>query len=194
MSARNLKRRQDTPETGPIDLTDDRTLAPEPTGDGQVVDRAMIRRGGLAGLGGSAALFAAFATYPIFDLPEVDKVESLTNFPEIVTGRIFENSLYLAALVLWAVHFVALGRAVRTTANPTRSLVPVVGVFGLMIMAAGALIHVATLELSDRYIAAAGNETLQANIVLVWQGAQAIFNTLLVTGAAIVPLAMAVLA
>ncbi len=163
-----------------------------------------IRLGGLAGFGGAAALIAAFFTYPIFDLPSVDEVESLTNYPELATGRIIENSLYLAALVLWAVHLISIGRAVaarRSAQGETtvaRPLAPIVGVIGLVVMATGSLIHIATSELSDRYIAASETvsegATEQANIVLVWQGAQAIFNTLLVTGAAIAPLAMVVLA
>lgn len=153
-------------------------------------ERAVIRRGGLAALGGAAALFGAFATYPIFDLPSPDGIESLTTYPDIATGRIIENSLYLAAVVLWAVHFLAIGRAVRNPSTGARPLAPSVGVFGLTVLAAGALIHIATSELSDLYIEPAATAAEQANIVLAWQTSQAIFDTLLVTGAAIVPLAM----
>ncbi len=172
-------------------------------------DDSATRRGGLAGLGGAAALVAAFFTYPIFDLPSVDEVESLTNYSELATGRVVENSLYLAALVLWAVHFVAMGRTGRQTAdggtadsatphgestNGGPLLAPVVGVFGLVVMATGALIHISTSALSDLYIGAAGSAAEQAEIVLVWQALQAVFNTLLVTGVAIVPFAMVTLA
>jgi hypothetical protein len=150
------------------------------------------RSGGLAGIGGAVALFAAFTTYPIFDLPSVDEIQSLTDYPELATGRILENSLYLAALVLWAVHFVAIGRSARSaTGKP--SLAPVAGVVGLSVMAAGALIHVTTAELSDRYIDAAGSAGDQADIVLAWDTVQILFNALLVTGVAIVPVAMAAL-
>lgn len=150
------------------------------------------RNGGLAGLGGAVALIAAFTTYPLFGLPSVDDVESLTNYPELATGRILENSLYLAALVLWAVHFVALGRSARDTATGKPSLAPVVGVVGLSVMAAGALIHVTTAELSNRYVDA-GSAAEQADIVLAWDTTQILFNALLVTGAAIVPVAMVAL-
>ncbi|MEL6983375.1 MAG: hypothetical protein AAFO29_13200 [Actinomycetota bacterium] len=122
----------------------------------------------------------------------MDEVESLTNYPELATGRILENSLYLAALVLWAVHFVALGRSARDNATGKPSLAPVVGVVGLSVMAAGALIHVTTAEFSNRYVDA-GSAAEQADIVLAWDTTQILFNALLVTGAAIVPVAMVAL-
>lgn len=155
---------------------------------------AGVRRGGLAGLAGVAALFGAFLPYPIFGLPNPDDVESLTTFADITTGRIIENTFWLAALVLWAVHFMAIGRALRNRSDEERSFLPAVAVFGLAPMAAGALIHVATMELSDLYTDPATTAADQANIVLTWQAVQAVFNTLLVTGAAIVPVAMVAIA
>jgi len=153
-----------------------------------------LRRGGLAGLAGVAALFGAFLPYPIFDLPNPDAVESLTTYGDIATGRIIENSFWLAALVLWAVHFLAIGRALRDRLPGSGSPFPAVAVFGLVPMAAGALIHVATMELSDLHNEPAATAADQANVVLTWQAVQAVFNALLVTGAAIVPVAMVAIA
>lgn len=168
---------------------------PDEFGDAQPdVNTALLRRGGQAGLAGAAALVLAFLTYPIFELPDPLLVESLTDYPNIATGRVVENSFYMAALVLWAVHYLAIGRALRDPSTGTRPLAPSIAVIGLVPMIAGALLHISTAELSDLYRDPAASAADQANIVLVWQAVQSVFDTLLVTGAAIVPVAMAVVA
>lgn len=151
--------------------------------------KATQRRGGLAGIAGSVALIAAFLPYPIFGLPEPDDVKSLTDYPELATGRVIENSFYLLALVLWAVHFLAIGRVVRGPATGARLFAPAIAVFGLVPMAAGSLIHVSTSELSALYVDST-TAADQGDVILAWQSLQALFNTLLVVGVAIVPLAM----
>lgn len=146
-----------------------------------------LRYGAMAGLAGVAALVGAFLPYPILGLPNPEALESLTTYPEIATGRVIENSFWLVALVLWAVHFMAIGRRLRDRSEGTGSFFPALAVFGLAPMAAGALIHVSTMQLSDLYVEPGAD---RASITLVWQAIQAVFDTLLVTGAAIVPAAM----
>ena len=164
-----------------------------PTFDDVASNRLLLRRGGQAGLAGSGAMFAAFAVVGILGLPDTSTIESLTTYPDIATGRALENSFYLAALVFWAVQFVAIGRALVDPATGRPPLAASVGVFGLIPMAAGALLHISTSALSDRYTDPAATTADRADIELVWHGVQALLDTLLVTGVAIVPLAVVAL-
>lgn len=156
-------------------------------------DRHLLRRGGRAGLAGSAAMLGAFVVVGVVAPPSVSEVESLTTYPDIATGRILENSLYLAALVLWAVQFVAMGRALVDRAIGRPPLSPWIAAFGLVPMAAGALIHISTSLLSDRYTAADATAADRAMIEAGWAAAQSMFDAFLITGAVIVPMAVVAL-
>jgi hypothetical protein len=96
-------------------------------------------------------------------------------------------------LVLWVIHFLALYRALRA-ASPARALFgSVLSILGLVVLAAGALPHIATAPISDLYHAPGATPQDQASLVLIWQATQGMFDALLVTGLIILPMGLIVL-
>lgn len=151
---------------------------------------SILRWGGLAGICGSILMFGVFGFVAAFVGIDITPEQSLTTFPEIRSARIVENSLYLGVLLLWIVHSLALYRALRR-ANPTPALVgAALNILGLVLLAAGALPHVATAPLSDLYHAPGATLQDQATLVLLWHGVHAMFNALLYTGLVILPLGL----
>ncbi|MDQ3974089.1 MAG: hypothetical protein M3276_07115 [Actinomycetota bacterium] len=121
---------------------------------------------------------------------DITPEQSLTRFPEIRAARTVENSLYLVVLLLWVVHSLGLYRALRRT-SPTPALVgTVLSILVLALLSAGALPHVATAPLSDLYHAPGATVQDQTTLVLLWQGIEAVFEALLFTGLAILPLGL----
>ena len=153
----------------------------------------LIRWGGVAGLGGVFLMLGAFAVVGSLGLPDASDVETLTEFADIESGRIAEHFLYLGALMLFALHVLVLHRLLRT-AHPAAALFgTAVAEFGLVMMAASALLHVATSPLADLYTAPdTPPEDLQA-IEYAWHGAQSVFDTLLATGVLLVPIGIVLL-
>ena len=138
----------------------------------------------VAGIAGSVLFIGVF----LFVGLVVGADASIEAFPGIRLGRTVENALYLAALVLWVVAFLGLGRALRD-ANPRASLSSsVLAIVGVGVLAAGALPHVASVPIADAYHAAGATEADRVALAAVWQGNQAILTMLLVTGLAIVPI------
>ena len=101
-----------------------------------------------------------------------------------------ENGLYLGVLLLWLIHGLGLYRALRRT-SPTPALVgAALSMLGLVLLAAGAIPHVATAPLSDLYQAPGATPQDQATLVLLWLGIEAVFEALLYTGLVILPLGL----
>jgi hypothetical protein len=142
------------------------------------------RWSGVAGIAGSVLFIGVF----LFVGLVVGADASIEAFPGIRLGRTVENALYLAALVLWVVAFLGLGRALRDT-NPRASLSSsVLAIVGVGVLAAGALPHVAAVPLADAFHAPGATEAERVALSAVWDGNQAILTMLLVTGLAIVPI------
>ena len=142
------------------------------------------RWSGVAGIAGSALFIGVF----LFVGLVVGVDASIDAFPGVRLGRTVENALYLAALVLWVVAFLGLGRALRDT-NPRASLSSsVLAIVGVGLLAAGALPHVAAVPIADAFHAAGATEAERVALAAVWQGNQAILTMLLVTGLAVVPI------
>lgn len=146
-------------------------------------DRGVLRWGGLAGILGGIVMIVVFVIVAVFvGADALDPAGSLERFPEISAARTVENGLYLVALVLWMVHFLALYRALRETNVVAAFLGSVLGIVGLGVLAAGALPHVATLPISDLYHAPGATPEDQAALVLMWQATLAMFDALLGAG------------
>ena len=111
-------------------------------------------------------------------------------FPDIRAARTVENGLYLVVLALWAIHVVALFRALRETSLAPALFGCVLGILGLAVLAAGALPHAASVAISDLYHALGRRPRIRRRLALIWQGTQGIFNALLVTGLVILPLSL----
>jgi hypothetical protein len=139
---------------------------------------------------GSLLMLFTFGFVAAFVGMDITPEQSLTTFPDIRAARTVENSLYLAVLLLWVVHSLALYRALRRT-SPAAALVgTVLSILGLVVLAAGALPHVATAPISDLYQAPGATAQDQATLVMLWHGIEAMFDALLSTGLVIVPLGL----
>jgi hypothetical protein len=154
-------------------------------------EKSVLRWGGLAGFLGSVIFILVFFIVAVFvGMEPVDPVREVVRFPEIRTARIVENSLYLAVLILWVIHFLALYRALRETSLAFALFGSVLGILGLVVLAAGSLPHVATTPISDFYHAPGATPADQATLVLLWQATMGIFDALLVVGLVFLPLGL----
>jgi hypothetical protein len=162
-------------------------------GNSQKVDeeKSVLRWGGFAGVLGSIVFILVFAIVISFVGADPADPEGLvTRHPDIRAARIAENGLYLMVLVLWVPHFLALYRALRQTSLAPALFGSSLGILGLIVLAAGALVHIATDPIAELYHAPGARPEDQAALVLIWQATQGIFDALLVAGLLISPLGL----
>jgi hypothetical protein len=146
-------------------------------------DKGILRWGGLAGLLGGALMLFVFVFVGVVVGPEpVGPEGPVARFPDISAARTFENVLYLAVIALWAVLVAALYRVLRATSAAPALSGGVLGLVGLAVLAAGALPHVATSRLSDRYHAPGATSVDRQTVALLWEANQGIFDALLAAG------------
>jgi Domain of unknown function (DUF4386) len=146
-------------------------------------DRSVLRWGGLAGIGGGLLFIFVFAMVIVFAGPDPAGPEGpIERFPDIRAVRTVENSLYLTVLALWVPLLIALYRRLRRTRPAPALFGGALNLLGLGVLAAGALPHVVTVRLSDRYHAPGATPDDRAALVLVWQATQGMFDALLLTG------------
>ncbi len=113
--------------------------------DGPTADRQLSRWGGAAGLAGVFYMIVTVVVIGAMGLPDASDLETLTDFADIESGRIAEHFLYLAALVLFALHVLVLRRLLdRANRRPHSSERPSAE-FGFVIMAASSVLHVVDL-------------------------------------------------
>ena len=122
------------------------------------------------------------------DLPDASDPETLTDFADIEPGRIAEHFLYLGALISFALHAFVLHRVLRPAHAAAALFGTVVASFGLVIMAASSMLHVATAPLHELHAAADTPAEDRQMIEYAWQGAQSVWDTMLVTGVLLVPI------
>jgi hypothetical protein len=156
-------------------------------------ENRVLRWGGLAGIGGGLLFILVFVIVGVFAGVDYAGPEAVIRFPEIRAARTVENGLYLLVLILWVPHFLALYRALRATSLAPALFGSVLGILGLGVLAAGALLHVATLPISDLYHAPGASPQDQATLVLIWQATQGIFDALLVAGLVVLPIGLVAL-
>jgi len=118
----------------------------------------------------------------------------IERFPDIRAYRIIENGVYLLVLVLWMLHFAALGHRLMSAPMATGLFAAVLGIVGLTIMAAGALPHVATGPIADLYVAGDGGEAERATLALIFRASWWVADMMLFAGLAILPFALALAA
>jgi hypothetical protein len=147
----------------------------------------------VAGLAGVILMLGAVAVVVALGLPDASDPETLTDFADIESGRIAEHVLYLGALVLFALLVLVLYQLLRTAHAPAALFGTAVAEFGLVMMAASAMLHVSTSPLADLYNASDTTpEDLRA-IEIAWHGAQSVFDTMLATGVLLVPIGIVLL-
>jgi hypothetical protein len=151
----------------------------------------VFRLGGLAGIFGALLMFAAFLPVGLFAGGfAADPAEALMRFPDVRAAQAVEEVLYLGVIALWAVHFLALYRALRATSPAAALFGSGLGIMGLILLAAGALPQVATAPISDLYHAPGATPEDQATLVLLWQTTWGMLDALLVAGLLLLPIAL----
>lgn len=157
-------------------------------------EKSVLQWGGLAGILGSFSLIFAFVAEVGFGPSDIADAESLVmGFPDVKAALVVGNITYLAALILWVPLFLALYRALRGTSLAPALFGSVLGVLGLVVLAASALVIVAYSPISDLYHAAETTPADQATLVLLWQANQGILDMLLAAGFFLLPLGLVVL-
>ncbi len=137
-------------------------------------EKSVLQWGGLAGVLGGIIFILVFVIVGVFVGMEFVEV---MRFPDVRTARIVENSLYLAVLILWVIHFLALYRALRETSLAPALFGSVLGILGLVVLAADSLHQPWQKPISDLYHAPGATPEDQATLVLLWQATRGIFNS-----------------
>lgn len=153
-------------------------------------EKSVLQWGGLAGVLGGILLIVVFVIVGVFaGMGPVD----VMRFPDIRTALIVGDSLYLVVLILWVIHFLALYRALRGTSLALALFGSVLGILGLVVLAAESLHQPWQKPISDLYHAPGATLEAQATLVLLWQVTRGIFNALLVTGFLLLPIGVTIL-
>jgi hypothetical protein len=156
-------------------------------------EKSVLRWGGLAGVLSGILFILTWVVVIAGPVGMEDPAELegwVTRFPDIRAARIVENGLYLVAVVLGVPLFLALYRALRGTRLAPALFGSVLGVLGLGVFAAGALVHVAQVPLSDLYHASGATPEDQATLALLWQATWGIFDAMLYVGFFVVPIGL----
>jgi len=147
-------------------------------------EKSVLQWGGLAGVLGGVIFILVFVIVGVFAGFEVD----VMRFPDIRTPLMVGDSLYLVVLILWVIHFLALYRALRETSLAPALFGSVLGILGLVVLAAESLHQPWQKPISDLYHAPGATLEAQATLVLLWQVTEGIFYALLVTGLVLLPI------
>jgi len=159
-----------------------RATGPGTLNDPTTMGRNVLRWGGLAGMLGGVFFALSAAVVIGFGLPDPGTPEALARFPEIRAARTLENAFYLVAVVLWTHHSLALYRALRGPSPASAFFGCALSVMGLVVLAAGALPHVASPRISDLYHAPGTSSADKAALALMWQANYGTFDALLAVG------------
>ncbi len=151
-------------------------------------EKSVLRWGGLAGMLGSVLFIVTFVFVGVFVGDESSAAAWVERFPEIRWARTVENSLFLAVLVLWVPHFLALYRVLRRESLAPALFGSVLGILGLVVLAAEALPPVAQIPISDLYHAPGASPEDQATLVFLWQATQGILDAMFIVGLVLLPL------
>jgi hypothetical protein len=165
----------------------------ESPGSERSADRQLRRWGGVAGLSGGILMVGTAVTVGVLGLPDASDVETLRDFADIESGRIAEHFLYLGALMLFALHCLVLYRFLKKDHPAAALFGTAMAEFGLAIMAASSLLHVATSPLADLYTSPETPPEDLPSIEYAWHAGQSVFDTMLATGVLLVPIGIVLL-
>jgi len=152
-------------------------------------EKSVLRWGGLAGILGAIVFILVFVIVIVFVGLDPAELE-VVRFPDIRAVRTVENSLYLVTLMLWVTHFLTLYRALRRSSLAPAFFGSGLGLLGLVVLAAGALPHVAFAPISDLYHAPGATPEEQATLVLLSHATQGIFDELFIVGIFLLPIGL----
>jgi len=153
-------------------------------------ERSVLRWGGLAGILGSVLMVVTFFVVGVFVGDTSPTAAWVERFPEIRAAHTVENSLFLAVVILWVPHFLALYRALWRESLAPALFGSVLGILGLVVWAAQALHHVAQTPISDLYHAPGATPEEQATLVFLWQATMGILEAMLLAGFVLLPIGL----
>lgn len=156
-----------------------------------IQNQSTARLGGFSGILGSVLLLGVFAFLAVFvGLDTLDAQAALERYPDIRWARIIENTAYLFALALWALHSVSLFTALRADSPCTSLGAVVMSVLGLAILAAGAIPHTAETVISDLYHAPETAAELIPVLIVAWEVSLGWVDTFVLTGLVLTPVGL----
>ena len=135
-------------------------------------------------------MVVTFVFVPLFVTVESSAAYLIERFPEMRVGRTVENGLFLAVVILWVPHFLALYRALWRESLAPALFGSVLGIIGLAVIAAQNAHHYATLPLSNLYHAPGTTPEEQATLVFLWQATMGMLEAMLVIGLLLVPIGL----
>lgn len=140
-------------------------------------EKVLQRWGGLAGMIG-AIVFVIVVVLLVVLVPvdPTDPEAAVMSFPSVRMATAIGEGLFLAAVILWVPFFLALDRTLRVTSFAPALVGRFLSFMGLTMFAVGALPHLAFTEISDLYHDPGATAGERANLVLVWQAIQGVFN------------------
>jgi hypothetical protein len=156
-------------------------------------EKTVLRWGGLAGMLGGILLILTWVVIlagPVGMEDPADLAGWVTRFPDIRAARVIENGIYLVALILEVMLFLALYRALRGTSLAPALFGSVLGILGLTVFMVGALPHVAHAPLSNLYHAPGATPGDQATLAILWQATWGIFDAILYVGFFVMPVGL----
>ena len=156
-------------------------------------EKTVLRWGGLAGMLGGILLILTWVVIlagPVGMEDPADLAGWVTRFPDIRAARVIENGIYLVALILEVMLFLALYRGLRGTSLAPALFGSVLGILGLTVFMVGALPHVAHAQLSNLYHAPGATPGDQATLAILWQATWGIFDAILYVGFFVMPVGL----
>lgn len=140
-------------------------------------EKSVLRWGGLAGmLGGIMFIFTIVILLGFVPAAPATAEGVVMRFPDVRAAMTAGQIVYLVAVILWVMLFLALYRALRGSSPAPALFGTGLSFLGLVVYATGGLTVVALAPISNLYHAPGATSVQQATLVLLWQATQGIFN------------------